>query len=159
MRLRAALLGVLLVLPAATARAQKAVFVVRHGEKFSEQDERLTDAGKARAARLASMLKDSGIAAVYSTDTERTIGTAKPLADLLGQKVRIYPNPSALIETLHRENAADVVLVVGHSNSVPALLEALGCAEKVTIANDEYDNLFVVVPTKDGKAMLLRLRY
>jgi broad specificity phosphatase PhoE len=159
MRLRAALLGVLLVLPAATARAQKAVFVVRHGEKFSEQDERLTDAGKARAARLASMLRDAGIAAVYSTDTERTIGTAKPLADALGQKVRIYPNHPALIETLHRENAADVVLVVGHSNSVPALLEALGCAEEIKIASDEYDNLFVMVPQKGGKPTLLRLRY
>ena len=159
MRLRAALLGVLLVLSAAAARAQKAVFIVRHGEKFSEEDERLTDAGKARAARLASMLRDSGIAAVYSTDTERTIGTAKPLADALGQKVRIYPNNSALIETLHRENATDVVLVVGHSNSLPRLLEALGCAEEIKIASDEYDKLFVVVPQKGGKPMLLRLRY
>ena len=159
MRLRAALLGVLLVLPAATARAQKAVFVVRHGEKFSEEDERLTDAGKARAARLASMLRDSGIAAIYSTDTDRTIGTAKPLADALGQKIRIYPNNTALIETLHRENAADVALVVGHSNSLPALLESLGCAEEIKIASDEYDNLFVVVPQKGGKPTLLRLRY
>jgi broad specificity phosphatase PhoE len=159
MSCRAAVLGVLLVLSAATALAQKAVFVARHGEKFSEEDERLTDAGKARAHRLASMLKDSGVAAVYSTDTERTIGTAKPLADRLGQKVRIYPNPSALSETLRRDNAADVVLVVGHSNSVPALLEALGCTEKVSIAGDEYDNLFVVVPAKDAKPTLLRLRY
>ena len=159
MRLRVILAAAALVMSASTALAQKAVFVVRHGEKFSEQDERLTDAGKARAARLASMLRDSGIAAVYSTDTERTIGTAKPLADALGQKVRIYPNPSALVETLRRENAADVVLVVGHSNSVPALLEALGCAEEIKIASDEYDNLFVVVPQKDGKATLVRLRY
>jgi broad specificity phosphatase PhoE len=159
MKLRAAVLLVALVLPPAAARAQKAVFVVRHGEKFSEEDERLTDAGKARAVRLASMLRDSGIAAVYSTDTERTIGTAKPLADALGQKVRIYPNNSALIETLHRENATDVVLVVGHSNSLPALLESLGCAEEIKIASDEYDNLFVVVPQKGGKPMLLRLRY
>ena len=159
MRFRAALLGVLLILSAAAARAQKAVFIVRHGEKFSEENERLTDAGKARATRLATILKDSGIAAVYSTETERTIGTAKPLADLLGQKVRIYPNPSALVETLRHENAADIVLVVGHSNSVPALLESLGCTEKISIASDEYDNLFVVVPQKDGKPLLLRLRY
>jgi hypothetical protein len=64
-----------------------------------------------------------------------------------------------LIETLRRENAADVVLVVGHSNSVPALLEALGCAEEIKIASDEYDNLLVVVPQKGGKPTLLRLRY
>ena len=159
MRLRAAAFLVAIVLAAATARAQTAVFVVRHAEKFSEQDERLTDAGKARAARLASMLRGSGIAAIYSTDTERTIGTAKPLADALGQKVRIYGVPPALVETLRKDNAGDVVLVVGHSNSVPALLESLGCEEKVAIASDEYDNLFVAVPKKDGKATLLRLRY
>ena len=70
--------------------AQKAVLVVRHAEKISDEDERLTEAGRTRAGRLAEMLKKSGIAAIYSTDTERTIGTAQPLADGLGLKIRIY---------------------------------------------------------------------
>jgi broad specificity phosphatase PhoE len=158
MRRRAAVL-LAAFLTAVTARAQTAVFVVRHAEKISSEEQRLTEAGKARAGRLAAMLRDAGIAAIYSTDTERTIGTAKPLADALGQKVRIYANPSSLLETLRRENTAGAILVVGHSNSVPSLLQAFGCAEEVTIADDEYDNLFVVVPKKNGKAALLRLRY
>jgi len=51
------------------------------------------------------------------------------------------------------------VLVVGHSNTIPDLLSAFGCAEKISLAADEYDDLFVVVPKSEGTAALVRLRY
>ena len=157
--------AVWLILPAAAA-AQKAVIAVRHGEKISEEDERLTEAGRARAGRLAEMLKNSGIAAIYSTDTERTVGTAQPLATALGLKIRLYEAKpvdgridfAPFVERLRTEAPDGVVLVVGHSNTVPPLLRALGCSGEVTIASDEFDNLFVVVP-KSGGATLVRLRY
>ncbi len=160
-------IGVVAVLAATDAVAQQAVFVVRHGEKISDEDERLSEAGRARAARLAEMLKHSGVTAVYSTDTERTLGTARPLADALGLKIAIYEakamagrvDSAALVDRLHREAPRGIVLVVGHSNTVPSLLSALGCPDAVTIAGDEYDNLFVVVPREGAKALLLRLRY
>ena len=128
-------------IPAFTAApvfAQKAVFVVRHAEKISDEDERLTEAGRTRAGRLAEMLKKSGIAAIYSTDTERTIGTAQPLADSLGQKIRIYEvkpvegrfDFAPFVARLRAEVPDGVALVVGHSNSVPPILRALGCAEE-----------------------------
>lgn len=160
-------LGACLALPAA-AYAQKAVLLVRHAEKRSETDERLTDAGRGRAARLAAMLKDAGVGAIYSTDTERTIGTVKPLADALKLPVQIYETAGGagrqidsgpFVERLRRQNGNDVVLVVGHSNTVPALLKALGCPGEITIAPTEYDNLFVVVPRLEGPPTLLRLRY
>ena len=66
------------------AHAQNAVLVVRHAEKVSDTDERLNDAGRARAWSLAKMLKDAGVGAIYATDTERARDTAKPLADALG---------------------------------------------------------------------------
>jgi broad specificity phosphatase PhoE len=154
-----------LALPTSSA-AQKAVLVVRHGEKISDEDERLTEAGRARAVRLAEMLKKSGIAAIYSTDTERTIGTVQPLATALGLKIRIYDAKpmvgqfdfAPFVERLRTEAPDAVVLVVGHSNTVPPLLQALGCGEDVSIASDEFDNLFVVVPKPNG-ATLVRLRY
>jgi broad specificity phosphatase PhoE len=159
--------GVVAFLVAVEAAAQQAVFVVRHAEKISDEDERLSEAGRARAARLAEMLKRSGITAVYSTDTERTLGTAKPLADALGLKIGIYEakamnvrvDSTALVDRLHREAPRGIVLVVGHSNTVPSLLSALGCPDAVTIAGDEYDNLFVVVPNEGAKATLVRLKY
>jgi broad specificity phosphatase PhoE len=157
-----------LLVATAEAAAQQAVFVVRHGEKISDEDERLTEAGRARAARLSEMLKRSGITAVYSTDTERTLGTARPLADALGLKVAIYDtgktadgrvDAAPFAERLRREAPKEIVLVVGHSNTVGPILAALGCAEEVTIAGDEYDNLFVVVPREGGKPAMVRMRY
>jgi broad specificity phosphatase PhoE len=151
----------------ADAHSQQAILVVRHAEKISEQDERLTEAGRARAQRLAVMLKKSGIDAIYSTDTERTIGTARPLADAVGLMIRLYEaapvegvfDLTPFAERLRREVPRGIVLVVGHSNTIPPLLKALGCAEEVPIAQDDYDNLFVVVPTEPGKATLVGLRY
>ena len=105
------------------------------------------------------MLADAGIAAVYSTDTERTRGTARPLADARRLPVTVYDKPKALAEKVRAEHGGDAVLVVGHSNTVPELLKAFGCAESVSIAADEYDNLFVVVPKGTGPATLVRLRY
>ncbi len=157
----------LLALPD-TAHAQKAVFVVRHAEKISDTDERLTDAGHARAALLAKMLRSSGVAAVYATSTERARDTGKPLAEALGIKITTYDTGGGMagpvdarpfVASLRQAHADDVVLVVGHSNTIPDLLKALGCAETVAIAPAEYDNLFVVVPKADGSATLLRLRY
>ena len=60
---------------------------------------------------------------------------------------------------MRAEHGGDTVLVVGHSNTVPDLLKAFGCAESVSIESGEYDNLFVVVPKESGPATLVRLRY
>jgi len=164
----AALLAVALLALPAPARAQKAIFVVRHAEKISETDERLSDAGRARAGRLAQMLKDSGVTAIYATDTERTRGTVEPLAAALGLKVAIYDTGATMAgkvdarpfaAKLRKENADGVVLIAGHSNTIPDLLKALGCPDALSIASGEYDNLFVVVPKADGTATLVRLRY
>ena len=150
------------------ALAQKAVLIVRHGEKISDSDQRLTEAGRKRAERLAKMLKDAGVDAIYSTDTERTRGTVQPLAETLRLKVTIYDTGAGMrgavdarpfVAMLGREHAKDVVLVVGHSNTIPDLLKVLGCPGDFKIAPDEYDNLFVVVPRPGGPATLMRLRY
>ena len=154
----AAIAGALLFVTGA-ATAQKAVFVVRHAEKVSNEDERLTEAGKSRAQRLARLLGDAGISSVFSTDTERSLGTARPLAEARRLPVTVYDAPEALAEKVRAGHEGDVVLVVGHSNTVPELLRAFGCTESVAIAAEEYDNLFVVVPKATGPATLLRLRY
>ncbi|MGE5279033.1 MAG: histidine phosphatase family protein [Acidobacteriota bacterium] len=163
----------LLVLPLAflpaAARAQKAVFVVRHAEKASDANDPgvpLSESGTARARRLAAMLKDAGVTAIYSTDYVRTRATAAPLAESLRLPIRIYaakdsegrPSATALIETLRKEPQA-VALVVGHGDTVPALLSALGVSQKIELADREFDNLFLVVPRTSGGPILLRLRY
>jgi phosphohistidine phosphatase SixA len=166
---RRPLVFLLLALLPVAVRAQQAVYVVRHAEKASEASDPnvpLSEAGKARAERLAALLKDAGVTAVYSTDYVRTRSTAAPLAAALHQEIRIYDardsagrtSAAALLETLRKEPRS-IVLVVGHSDTVPQLLWAMGVAQKFEIGSQEYDNLFVVVPRTSGEPILLHLRY
>jgi broad specificity phosphatase PhoE len=151
---------VLALLPAA-ALAQKAVFVVRHAEKAAEASDRdvpLSDEGEARARRLESLLRDAGVTSICSTDTVRTRATAEPLAHDLKATVRIYSDVAALVGEMRREPEA-VVLVIGHSNTVPALIAALGVRQKIEIGDKEYDNLFLVVPRPSGEPVFLRMKY
>ena len=153
-----------------SAAAQRAVFVVRHAEKQSESNEPgvpLSEAGRARANRLAALLKNAGVTAIYSTDFVRTLETAEPLARALKITVRKYsatgadgnPDLKPLVARLKAEHPHDTIFVVGHSNTVPPLLKALGCVEDITIAASQYDDLFAVVPRAGGVPVLLRLSY
>jgi hypothetical protein len=51
------------------------------------------------------------------------------------------------------------VLVVGHSNTVPAIIEALGAVRPAPICDPEYDNLYVVTIGPDGKAGVVRAKF
>ncbi len=147
------------------ARAQKLVFLVRHAERadsggaqmMGKQDPPLSTAGKARATMLAAMLGDSGIKAIFATEFRRTQETAAPLAARLHLTVQTLParDTEDLVARLRKEHAGDIVLVVGHSDTVPAVIKALGGSD-TTIAEDDYDNLFIVVP---GAGTLTRIRF
>lgn len=145
---------------AASAAAQSTVFIVRHAEKAegSGNDPDLSQAGQARAESLANILKEVGITAIYATEFKRTQETAAPLAKEIGIEVVRLPGKSttelvAKLRHLHGGNA----LVVGHSNRIPLLIKGLGVDAPINIADNDYDNLFVV--TLDKKPRLLRLRF
>ena len=147
---------------AAPARAQKALLVVRHAEKVDESDDPLLSAaGKARARALARHLRTAGVKAIYVTQYKRTGLTAAPLAAAAGPKPIVIHSDARreLVDRIRDDNPNDVVLVVGHSDSVPELLRLLGHPEAVTIGSAEYDNLFVAIPNKGGPPTVLRLRY
>ena len=142
--------------------AQKAIVLVRHGERVDEsEDAALSPAGIARAARLAEMLKDAGVTAVFATEFVRTFETAKPLADRLKLTIERIPaaDSARLVTTLRSAHARDVVLVAAHSNTIPDIMTRLGCTESVEIATTEFDNLFVIVPRGRGAPVVTRLRY
>ncbi|HEY7168303.1 MAG TPA: histidine phosphatase family protein [Candidatus Binatia bacterium] len=72
-------------------------FFIRHGsteltgiEIYGRTGEApLSDLGSAQASRLADRLAAESIAAVYSSPQERSLETARPLADRLGQTIQI----------------------------------------------------------------------
>ncbi len=157
----AASMGAALVFTSITAAAQPTVVVVRHGEKADgSKDPVLSPAGAERAERLAGMLAASRVRAIYTTQYQRTQLLAQPLAKRAGLMPIVVPaaDEAALLKRVQSHAAGEVVLVVGHSNTVPSIIKALGVREEVTVGEDEYDNLFVVTP-QAGQVHLLRLKY
>jgi phosphohistidine phosphatase SixA len=151
---------------AAPALAQSNIFLVRHAERadtaggaapMMAADPSLSDAGRQRAESLAAALKDAGISAIYATEFKRTQETAAPLAKALGLTVITVPanDTNALVEKLKAATAN--VLVVGHSNTVPEVVKALGISTPATIGDRDYDNLFVV--TTGAQPRMIRLHY
>jgi broad specificity phosphatase PhoE len=141
-----------------TATAQSTIFVIRHAEKAdATKDPDLSEAGRARAEALAKALRDANITAIYATEFKRTQQTAAPLAKALGITVTVLPaqDSAALIAKLR--TLTGNALVVGHGDTIPNLIKALGVSEPINIAENDYDNLFAVV--LDEKPQLIRLHY
>jgi hypothetical protein len=42
---------------------------------------------------------------------------------------------------------------------VPRILKLLGASEDIQLGDNDYDNLFIVVPAASGPPVLLRLKY
>ena len=151
-----------LLIGTAHAAAQDAIFIVRHAERAdASADSPLSPAGEARARRLAEMLKDAGITQILTTDVRRTIQTAAPLAAALHLTAAALKagDQDAIVARLHAASARDRVLVIGHSNTVPALLRALGIMPEVAIADGDYDNLFLVVPHAGATPQFFRFHF
>jgi broad specificity phosphatase PhoE len=145
---------------APSAFPQVTVIFTRHAEKADApaNDPILTEAGRKRAALLASMLADSGVEAIYVTEVQRTQLTAGPLAERVHIKPTVLPakDTASLVKAI-RERKSGVVVVVGHSNTVPDIIAALG-GPKFEIQDSQYDNLFVLM-VEPSKSSLLRLHY
>lgn len=163
---RACRIAVLLILLGASAASAQTIVLVRHAEradagtaaaKVPGADPDLAAAGHARAKRLAALLRDAKITAIYATEYKRTQQTAAPLASALGIGLTTVPSKDVQGLADRLNAAAGHVLVVGHSNSVPAILKALGVEEAVAIDESDFGNLFVL--TRASPSSLLRLRY
>jgi 2,3-bisphosphoglycerate-dependent phosphoglycerate mutase len=150
------------------SQATTTVIFVRHAEKAQEPagDPGLSPAGRQRVAELTRQLKDAdviaGIDAVYSTPYRRTEETARPIAEALDLPVHSYDaaDTEAIMEHIVREHKGKIILVVGHSNTLPALMGNMGASKRVPpIAENEYDNIYIVSIPWFGKTKTIRLRY
>lgn len=150
------------------AYAQQAIFIVRHADvpenldrKDIRDDTPVSEAGLQRAAALASRLKDAGITAIYTTEALRTVQTAGPLAKAVRVDIKSVPRSDldGLIRRLRDQHGGDKVLVVGHGETVPHILKALGYPTEIKLGRREFDKLFVIVPKSDGSPVTFRMRY
>ena len=149
------LITAMLLAGVATASAQsQTVFLIRHAEKAAEPatDPMLSDAGTARAARLPELFAYAMPSVVFSTQYQRTRLTAQPVADAAGIPVTVIAiskdtadsYPQQMLEAICGLPDGAKVLVVGHSNTVPAMVTAWTGEPVPEIAEDEFDRLFMV---------------
>jgi broad specificity phosphatase PhoE len=144
------------------ADAQQIVYVVRHGEKLDDsKDPPLSAAGDARAARLARMLETSGVTSIFTTQYQRTVQFAAPVARALKITPVVHPagDTPGLLRRIWAHGADDIVLVVGHGNTVPEILKGLGVGGAVKIAETDFDDMFVLVPRAPAAPAVARLKY
>ena len=128
--------------------ADRTVYVTRHMHKGDGPDPALSATGVAAADRLAELLHDKGIAAIFATPTRRAMETAAPLARRTGVRVRSYDagDPAALVAAAAAVPGA--VLVVGHSNTVADLVTRFGArTPPAPLGENDYGRVFVVKPT------------
>ena len=139
------------------------VVLVRHAEKAVDQgnDPALTAAGQRRAARVAWMLADLAPNAIFATEWRRTRQTVVPLSTQSG--VTITEVPAADIDGLAQRIRADhrgqTVVVAAHSNTVPAIIRALGSEVVPEIQESDYTNLFIVTLPEHGPGTTVRLHF
>jgi len=105
------------------------VLFVRHTEKESTPDDPgLTDVGRQRARGLAAFCRALPVSHLFATELRRTQETLAPLAEQTGLAVTEYGarHPGALVKQLEVLDGGQCVVVAGHSNTLPKLVELLG---------------------------------
>lgn len=142
--------------PAAT------IILVRHAERLAGMapDVLLSPQGEQRAKQLATLLKDANIKAIFTTEVRRVQQTAEPTARQFQLQPIVIPQKDvdALVSRLQALPDDETVLVVGHTNTVPSIVDRLG-GTVPPLSDAEYDRMIIIVTHDKQKPSILTLRY
>ena len=129
-------------------------YFIRHAEKdrsdSTNKNPSLTLQGLERANKWALFFKDKNIAAVYSTNYKRTQQTALPIAKEQNLEIISYTAKELISEKFIADNKGKNIVIVGHSNTTPELVNSLlGEKKYEDIADRENNNVFIVTLKKN----------
>ena len=147
--------------------ADTVIIVVRHAEKSTDdpKDPNLSEPGNARANKLAIVLKDANLKAVYATQYKRTQQTALAAATQNGLSVQVRAATKEnaktyvddLLKGIQKKHRGETVLIVGHSNTVPEIIKHMTGQDIAAIGENEFDRLYVI--TLGKKPRMLSVSY
>ena len=132
------------------------IYVSRHMRKGEGDDPSLSAQGAAEAAQLAALLKDRGIMAIFVTPTKRSRETAQPLATGTGAPIETYDPRDTAALAQRAAAIAGSILIVGHSNTVPAIVAAVGATAPGPMTEEDFGRIFAV-ERATGKTVESRL--
>jgi len=137
------------------------IYIVRHADTQGGSNPDLSAAGQARAEHLASMLQDEQLAAVFVTNTNRSIQTGIPAATDAGITTTIYSpfDGAAVAAAITNIPGSNATLVVAHSNTVPLIITALGGPQFEDLEETEFDRLYAVTLSNGKHIRTLELHY
>jgi 2,3-bisphosphoglycerate-dependent phosphoglycerate mutase len=139
------------------------IILVRHAERAEDgsRNPDISEAGKVRAQALANLFSQTKIDVIYSTAFKRTQNTVAPLAGLKMLAVQDYdPTSPWWVDEMLVKHKGQTVFCVGHSNTVPAMINQLtGKEEYKNFADSDYGNVVIVSLREKGSAKLTWLRY
>ncbi|MGD9250455.1 MAG: phosphoglycerate mutase family protein [Desulfobacterales bacterium] len=124
------------------------VLLIRHAEAAGvpTNDPPLTTLGDTRAQRLAHVVANAGLDAIFVTNLQRTQQTAAYIAADLGLTPIIINETQIeeLVTAIKTDHLGEKILVVNHSHTIPDIFEELNISEPPTVTSSDYDNLFVI---------------
>ena len=139
------------------------ILLVRHAEKLTTpaDDPILSPVGVSRAQQLIRMFEGSGLNAIYTSQYARTKLTAEPLAKRLRIPIETVDAKTSnkLVDSILSKYSGGTVLVVGHSNTLPEIIESLGAGKIQEIGDLDYDNMYIVTVSGNGIAKVVRMKF
>ena len=104
-------------------------YLIRHAEKVrtnkSDRDPALNEKGIIRALNWKEYFINKDISKIYSTNYKRTLQTVKPIQEAIGLIAILYSPSSIDYKDFISSNEGEVVLIVGHSNTIPNFVNEL----------------------------------
>ena len=162
----------LLVTPAwAQTEGETTVILVRHAEKLlTGGDVDLSPSGRERAQALVGVVAHAGVGVTIASKYKRTRQTLEPTASALDLTLLEATEPQEVVREILTAHRGKTILVAGHSNTVPQIVERLGAPSLCPpfevderwgcmIPDPEYHHLFVVEVPTEGPATVIRASY
>lgn len=139
------------------AQTNKTIILVRHAEKAASTemdktgDVDLSAEGRQRAERLSQAIKKYKPHEIFATDYKRTRQTAEPIASYRKKQIQTY-DPAKSAEFIKKMMASktDHYLIVGHSNTIPALANLLAKKEIFRQMPDSEFGVIWIIRLKSG---------
>ena len=161
-------LGLFLVMSMAGISQTSTYILLRHAEKdtstvgstMMKADPPLTKEGEQRAQKLLEVLKAYTPDAIYSTNFIRTKNTVTPLSKKFNKEIQIYdPKLLAAFSEQLLLMKGKTIIVAGHSNTTPELVNLLLKENKYPSMDENIYNQLWIVTVNEGKWEVRVVKY